>query len=646
MDRARLDSWLEKGILGIVLTILVIGPLLFGAVRVREFEIIQGLTALATLLWAIRLWTREEHRLLLPPFAFVVAIFLGYALWHYTRADVQYVARLEVNRVITYAALFFIILDSLNRQEWSQAIVVTVVFVGMAMAMYAVYQYVTGSKWIYHTPQPPMYYGRASGPYVCPNHLAGYLAMVIPLGLSLAVGGRFNVVTKVLLGYAALVMMAGVYVTVSRGGWIAAAIGLCAFFGVLIFRPGFRLAAIVMLVLLLGAGGWFAANSYKMKKRVEVAMQPLGAVHNDRVHVWNVAREIWQESFWTGAGPAHFDLRFRLHRPPLQQLQGRPNRAHNDYLNTLADWGFVGLSIIAAGMAVFWIGALRIWRFVRRGNDFGSKQSTRAATVLGASAGLLAILAHSMVDFNMQIPANAILAVTLLAVVTGHARFATERFWFNPRVGGRVLATLAALAGVAWLGAQAVRLRKEQALLLAADRSPYPSQQRLDYLRAAAAIEPTNPVTAYDIGDQIRRLNWDKEKDFAKPAAEALAWFRKAATLDPFNAAARVGIGMAHHWVGNRAEAWPEFREAIAMDRNNYFIRAHYGWHFAQLQAWDRALEWFMRSLWMRPAKDNPIAAAYYEIAKRRASEETYTSELARRAAQLQKENGAPQSSE
>lgn len=621
MDRARLDSWLEKGILGIVTLILILGPLLFGAARVKDFQILQGLAAAAALLWAARLWTREDYRLLWPPFAWTVVAFLAYALWHYSRADVEYIARLEINRIVVYATLFVIILDSLNRQEWSQTLVVTMVFVGMAMSMYAVYQYITGSKLIWNTPQPQMYWGRAGGTYVCPNHLAGYLAMIVPMGLALAVGGRFHVVMKVVLGYAALVMLAGVYVTVSRGGWIATAVGLSVFFAILISRPGFRLAGTVMLVLLLGTGLWFGLRSAPMKKRAAAAISPMTEYRNDRQYMWGIAREIWQENFWVGSGPAHFDVRFREKRPAMQQFQARPNRVHNDYLNTVADWGFVGLSIIAAGMAVFWLGVLRIWRFVKRSNEFGAKQSTRAAMVLGASAGLVAILAHSLVDFNMHIPANAIVAVTLMAVITGHWRFATERFWFNPRVGGKLAGTIIALGAVAWLGSQVPRLYQEQTCLARSERFADPSPERLEWLRKAAAVEPMNPLTAYDVGENIRRLNWEREKGFEPFAKEAEEWFRKTLVLDKFSSYGPLGIGMCQHWIGKSNDAWPWFREAIRRDRNSFWIQAHYGWHFLKFQDYDRAHLWFKRSLWMRP-EDNPLARAYYDITERRISEE------------------------
>jgi len=44
MNRETLDRWCERGILALVLVILVLGPLATGAVRPREFLIIQGLT--------------------------------------------------------------------------------------------------------------------------------------------------------------------------------------------------------------------------------------------------------------------------------------------------------------------------------------------------------------------------------------------------------------------------------------------------------------------------------------------------------------------------------------------------------------------------------------------------------------------------
>src|SRR5205085_9120572 len=125
-------------------------------------------------------------------------------------------------------------------------------------------------------------------------------------------------------------------------------------------------------------------------------------------------------------------------------IQLSPEYTHNDYLNTLADWGAVGTGLVAAAWLLWALGVCQTWSSVRLSSgDLGGKSgSNKFAFVFGASVGLFAILVHSVVDFNMHIPANAILAVTLMALVSSHLRFATESYWFRARLGFKVAATV------------------------------------------------------------------------------------------------------------------------------------------------------------------------------------------------------------
>ena len=165
---------------------------------------------------------------------------------------------------------------------------------------------------------------------------------------------------------------------------------------------------------------------------------------------------MWQDHFWWGTGPAHYNYRFPAYRPERVQLQ--PDRAHNDYLNLLADWGTTGGLITLTGMAVFGAGLWQTRRHVRRvEKEFKSGHSNRLAFYLGALAGLFALAVHSAVDFNLHIPANAILGVTLLALLSSNLRFATEKFWCNLRLPLKIFATLAILGGVFYLSVQEFR---------------------------------------------------------------------------------------------------------------------------------------------------------------------------------------------
>ena len=67
--------------------------------------------------------------------------------------------------------------------------------------------------------------GRASGTYISPNNLAGFLEMILPLAIAYTLAGRMKPLMRILLGYSALVMLAGIAVTFSRGGWAASAAG-------------------------------------------------------------------------------------------------------------------------------------------------------------------------------------------------------------------------------------------------------------------------------------------------------------------------------------------------------------------------------------------------------------------------------------
>ncbi len=135
MERERLDNWCEKGILGLVLAILVFGPLSAGAVGAFEFLIIQALTIGALALWIARVWLKENYRLLWPPICWAVVAFCGYAIIRYQQADLEFVARNELARVLTYGLLFLVILNNLHRQESVQQICLVLVFLGMAVSV-------------------------------------------------------------------------------------------------------------------------------------------------------------------------------------------------------------------------------------------------------------------------------------------------------------------------------------------------------------------------------------------------------------------------------------------------------------------------------------------------------------------------------
>jgi hypothetical protein len=116
---------------------------------------------------------------------------------------------------------------------------------------------------------------------------------------------------------------------------------------------------------------------------------------------------------------------FALTGHTSSNVQGRPDRVHNDYLNTLVDFGIIGAALVAGDM-----GPLCMGRLSHVGNTSNVPRTTSptneatARPCPGGSLGLLAILVPFPCRLQHAHPANAILAVTLLALVAGYFRFA------------------------------------------------------------------------------------------------------------------------------------------------------------------------------------------------------------------------------
>jgi len=355
MNREVCDRWCERGIVGLVLSILVLGPLALGAVRNLEFAIIEGLTVAVMVLWAVRMWVMPRFRLLWPPISWAVLAFLIYAVVSYFRADVEYVARLELLRVLVYAFLFFAIINNLHRQETIQIVTFTLLFLAMIIGFYAVYQFLKGSNKVWGIPTP--YPHRGSGTYFNPNHLAGFLEMLLPLGLAYSLTARVKPLIKVMLGYISLAILAGIGVTVSKGSWIATSFALLVFFGVLAFQRRYRLPALLLFVLLIGGCFYFFPKNVFFQLRLKQMFNEKGNINDElRYSVWAPTVRMWKDHPWWGVGPGHFNTRFRAYRP--EGIQMSPEYTHNDYLNTLADWGAVGTTIVAGAWLLLGIGVV------------------------------------------------------------------------------------------------------------------------------------------------------------------------------------------------------------------------------------------------------------------------------------------------
>lgn len=620
MNREKIDKFFERGILALVMSILVFAPLAMGAVEAWAFLVVQGLTIIVLVFWALRLWVSPKPQFLWPPISWAVLAFAVYAIGRYLTADIEYVARLELIQVLVCAFLFLAIVNNLYRQDYSQIISFTMIFLAMGISGYAVFQFLTHSHHVWNEISP--YGDRGSGTYISPNDLAGFLEMLLPLGLAYVLAGRMKATMRIFLVYATLVVAIGLTVTFSRGGWVAAALGVVTLLVALLGHRQSRGPTIIALFIILIGGGFFV-EKYLAKTplfivRTEETVKNGRVVLDYRSDMWRAATQMWLDHFWFGVGPAHYNYVFREYRPV--RMQNAPDRAHNDYLNLLADWGATGGIIVLGGMVAFAAGLWQTRKNVRRAENTlkGSGLSNRNAFFLGATTGLLALAAHSFVDFNLHIPANAILGITLLALLTSNLRFSTESYWRNLRWPMKIFATVVLAAGIGWLGCQEWRHANETVWIARAQNPGLLVLGRAALLEKAFAAEPRNPATAYQIGEFYRIQSFNGDTGYEQQAEKAMDWYARAIKLNPLDGYSYLRTGMCLDWLGQSAESWKFYNEAEALDPNGYYTVANIGWHYVQTGDYAAAREWLQRSLVLEWAGDNQVAGSYDDIVRQK----------------------------
>ncbi len=258
------------------------------------------------------------------------------------------------------------------------------------------------------------------GTYVNRNHFAGLLELALPLAIMWAIailykakkrGGevpaRAAIRSSMLLAIAAG-LLTMVMASLSRMGFIASLAGIAvAAFGWLLLRrekdhastPKWRW--LIPIVLPLGVFALFSTNA--MVLRFADTPGPGEMTADGRMQIWTEAIRLIGAYKWTGTGLGTFEQGLY----PIRHLAPdfTFDFAHNDYLQILAELGLIGgLLAIALALRV-------LWKPISVILESNSRHRALAVGLVGA---LLAIGLHSLVDFNLYIPANA-LAVAWLA---------------------------------------------------------------------------------------------------------------------------------------------------------------------------------------------------------------------------------------
>ena len=594
------------GLISLILLtgILFLGPSLLGAVR--------PWVELPILLAAALLLLIQSFRLVAPApigamrqvdaIDLAVLLFTAYAIVRGLASPSWYISSFEVFSVIGYAIVFFYCRYGIGRRSYGVGLIVLLVVLGLGEVIFGYLYYLHSNP---GDPQSAWYpFGRNDqmqlhwaprwvGTYGCPDHYVSLLVMA--LGGALAVGSfsRFNWPVRIVFFYLAALLLVGIVYSQSRGGWLSLVGGMTAFtyFGLRYRRlPWWIPLGGALVVAAIFAALFYFSHVVKGRVHQVISIVETGNTsHYIRVELDRDALRIAHEHPFFGTGPATYNFEDPRYQGPY--LRTRAAFTHDDYLNCLADYGLVGFAL-----AIFFVSAVSIALLTQIRENSRWTERVVVATALAAWS---ALLVHSLLDFNLHIPANA----TLLFALTGMALYRrpgedAPHHWTTVSLlkAGPWLGWGLAGFAVIYFAVVARAALSDFPYEDAADNSDItPTAQTIQELQQSLTFDSGNAAALTLLGDmhRFRTIRATTDEDRAVEGQAALDAYQKALKADPLDVSIYARMGVIYDLLERYPEAYLCYQNAIEAEPYDGQFWMVLGHHFMDYGRLDKAAESF-----------------------------------------------------
>ena len=359
-------------------------------------------------------WAREEPGRLYLSMEFwtLTGCALYAALRGLLGSAVPYESWTEAYLLLCAALLWlsFVRLGS-TKHGW-MIVALTMLLAGVLHSMWAVQQHVMGDRSVLWLERPEHYLMRASGTFICPNHFGFLLQMGVVVALGILCMPRVRMSIRVFAGYALIVMFIALVLTLSR----AALMGALAGMGIVLLFSPLRNRIRTLLLTGVGAVVVLVVATMSLLTFYEPAKQRLADFGTNNIRwsqIWpDTMRMIHGEGFW-GSGPGTYVHVFDTYREKFNASWMYLEYAHNEYLHTIAEYGWIP-SVLIAGIS--------LWVCLRLARTAWALGPTRRGMIPAIMLGLwVGSLVQAVFDFHLHIPAVALVWVMLEATFQGAA---------------------------------------------------------------------------------------------------------------------------------------------------------------------------------------------------------------------------------
>lgn len=331
-------------------------------------------------------------------------------------------------KFIAYAVVFLLTINLANSKYMIRWIVITIIGVGFFESIYGILQCLSGHQHIWGY-KKIWYTEWVTGTYINRNHLAGYLEMAMPMAFGMLVylmikGESTHKKKKIkrvrdifihfdqsdpyrskrcLLIFIVIIMALALILSGSRGGMLAIAVSFILMNLLLVAKHKVRRCAIISLAIssLILFYGLYVGMDVTFER-----FQKLEDDSSGRFNLTRASMDLVREFPLLGTGLGTFEHMFR--KEQFSELSFIVDHAHNDWLELWVETGIVGL--LGAVCALIWCITHFVSLWLRRHSGFS------LGIGIGGIGAIISISLHSLTDFNMHIPANALTFAIVIAI--------------------------------------------------------------------------------------------------------------------------------------------------------------------------------------------------------------------------------------
>ena len=391
--------------------LIAFSVLALGAVEVWSESIMEIGAALLFLWWGIVTWRNPAVKI---HGSYLQASVLGLLLIGLLQLALHgtaypYLTRTMLLKLTAYLIVLFLATQVFRERKDLQKLAWFLMAFGFVVSLEAIAQHFTAGSEIYWMSGLKIEAGDPFGPYVNRNHFAGFVELTAPTGLALL---AFRGVKRDLFPLAtllAVVPVTAMILSTSRGGIIALGVQILVLLLLALSRKALRgrkgTATATVALVAVAAVAWVGTS--KAVERLAL-MNVHDVTLGRRASMFRGAAHVFLDHPIKGCGLGTMIDVFPAYE---NAYDGRlVDHVHNDYIEGLAETGLLG------GMC----GLMFLWTLYKEGrrNFLADQGHFSCGLHAGAIMAVSGLLLHSFVDFNLQIPANALLFLLQAYLVT------------------------------------------------------------------------------------------------------------------------------------------------------------------------------------------------------------------------------------